>query len=134
MVREMSELCRALPQPVTFPVRAALVPRSLPELRWLLQQSDRGRSEIEAEMAHFCGHINFLHCPEFCGPFNRQGFRNFHEWEFPVRQDQTLLTPVTSIDVIHVSKTEELLWPLQGHEKHGQSIKLKDPTYTHMKK
>ncbi|NXG02170.1 F151B protein, partial [Sakesphorus luctuosus] len=41
MVREMSELCRALPQPVTFPVRATLVPRSLSELRWLLQQSDR---------------------------------------------------------------------------------------------
>ncbi|NXU88559.1 F151B protein, partial [Xiphorhynchus elegans] len=41
MVRAMSELCRPLSQPVTFPVRAALVPRSLPELRWLLDQSDR---------------------------------------------------------------------------------------------
>ncbi|NWR95095.1 F151B protein, partial [Furnarius figulus] len=41
VVRAMSELCRPLSQPVTFPVRAALVPRSLPELRWLLQQSDR---------------------------------------------------------------------------------------------
>ncbi|NXF78997.1 F151B protein, partial [Sclerurus mexicanus] len=41
MVRAMSELCQPLSQPVTFPVRATLVPRSLPELRWLLQQSDR---------------------------------------------------------------------------------------------
>ncbi|NXK85710.1 F151B protein, partial [Formicarius rufipectus] len=41
MVRAMRELCRPLSQPVTFPVRAVLVPRSLPELRWLLQQSDR---------------------------------------------------------------------------------------------
>ncbi|NWI98091.1 F151B protein, partial [Pitta sordida] len=41
MVQEMSQLCRALSQPVTFPVRAALVPRSLPELRWLIQQSHR---------------------------------------------------------------------------------------------
>ncbi|NXM67593.1 F151B protein, partial [Serilophus lunatus] len=41
MVQEMSQLCRALPQPVSFPVRALLVPQSLPQLRWLLQQSRR---------------------------------------------------------------------------------------------
>ncbi|XP_051666823.1 protein FAM151B isoform X1 [Manacus candei] len=41
MVEEMSQLCQALSQPVTFPVRAVLVPRSLPALRWLIQQSDR---------------------------------------------------------------------------------------------
>ncbi|NWQ67570.1 F151B protein, partial [Neopipo cinnamomea] len=41
MVEEMSQLCQALSQPVTFPVRAVLVPHSLPALRWLIQQSDR---------------------------------------------------------------------------------------------
>ncbi|NXY22184.1 F151B protein, partial [Atrichornis clamosus] len=41
MVREMRGLCRRLPQPVTFAVRAALVPGSVPALRWLLQQSHR---------------------------------------------------------------------------------------------
>ncbi|NXM00910.1 F151B protein, partial [Tyrannus savana] len=41
MVEEMSRLCQALSQPVTFPVRAVLVPCSLPALRWLIQQSDR---------------------------------------------------------------------------------------------
>ncbi|NWT05344.1 F151B protein, partial [Mionectes macconnelli] len=41
MVEEMSQLCQALSQPVTFPVRAMLVPPSLPALRWLIQQSDR---------------------------------------------------------------------------------------------
>ncbi|NWI58645.1 F151B protein, partial [Calyptomena viridis] len=41
MVQEMSQMCRSLSQPVTFPVRAALVPQSLPELRWLIQQSDK---------------------------------------------------------------------------------------------
>ncbi|NWR38918.1 F151B protein, partial [Tachuris rubrigastra] len=41
MVEEMSQLCQALSQPVTFPVRAVLVPHSLSALRWLIQQSDR---------------------------------------------------------------------------------------------
>ncbi|XP_029296440.1 protein FAM151B isoform X2 [Cottoperca gobio] len=41
MVREMEEICRALKHPVTFPVRAALLPQSLSQLTWLLQQSDR---------------------------------------------------------------------------------------------
>ncbi|XP_072137403.1 protein FAM151B isoform X1 [Mobula birostris] len=41
MVKEMEEVCRALCQPVTFPVRAALVVPSWPQLRWLLQQSER---------------------------------------------------------------------------------------------
>ncbi|NWX53693.1 F151B protein, partial [Promerops cafer] len=40
-VREMSRLCRPLSQRVTFAVRAALVPGSVPQLRWLLQQSRR---------------------------------------------------------------------------------------------
>ncbi|XP_059825393.1 protein FAM151B isoform X2 [Hypanus sabinus] len=41
MVKEMEEVCRALCQPVTFPVRAALVAPSWPQLHWLLQQSER---------------------------------------------------------------------------------------------
>ncbi|XP_051552529.1 protein FAM151B-like isoform X1 [Myxocyprinus asiaticus] len=41
MVHQMEELCRSLMQPVTFPVRAALLPVSFPQLQWLLEQSDR---------------------------------------------------------------------------------------------
>ncbi|NXA65353.1 F151B protein, partial [Mohoua ochrocephala] len=41
MVQEMSRLCHPLSQPVTFPVRAALVPGSVPQLQWLLQQCHR---------------------------------------------------------------------------------------------
>ncbi|NXU09626.1 F151B protein, partial [Pardalotus punctatus] len=41
MVQAMSRLCHALSQPVTFPVRAALVPGSVAQLRWLLQQRRR---------------------------------------------------------------------------------------------
>lgn len=41
MVRAMEEVCRNLRQPITFPVRAALLSNSLPQLQWLLQQSDR---------------------------------------------------------------------------------------------
>ncbi|MEE6458700.1 hypothetical protein FKM82_000389 [Ascaphus truei] len=41
MVREMETICKVLSQPVTFPVRAALVRQSLPQLHWLLQTSDR---------------------------------------------------------------------------------------------
>ncbi|NWY67228.1 F151B protein, partial [Erithacus rubecula] len=41
MVQEMSQLCHPLSQPVTFPVRAALLPGSIPQLQWLLQQSHR---------------------------------------------------------------------------------------------
>ncbi|NXH28000.1 F151B protein, partial [Myiagra hebetior] len=41
MVQEMSQLCRPLTQPVTFAVRAALVPSSIPQLQWLMQQSHR---------------------------------------------------------------------------------------------
>ncbi|XP_019387846.1 PREDICTED: protein FAM151B isoform X1 [Crocodylus porosus] len=41
MVKEMAEICNALTQPVTFPVRAALVWQSKSELLWLLQQSKR---------------------------------------------------------------------------------------------
>ncbi|NXE42194.1 F151B protein, partial [Ptilorrhoa leucosticta] len=41
MVQEMSRLCLPLSQPVTFAVRAALVPGSIPQLQWLLQQSHR---------------------------------------------------------------------------------------------
>ncbi|NXA53391.1 F151B protein, partial [Nothocercus julius] len=41
MVKEMAQICSTLSQPVTFPVRAALVRQSLSELCWLLQQSDR---------------------------------------------------------------------------------------------
>ncbi|NWR75465.1 F151B protein, partial [Centropus unirufus] len=41
MVKEMAQICNALSQPVTFPVRAALVRQSIHELCWLMQQSDR---------------------------------------------------------------------------------------------
>lgn len=41
MVRLMQDHCRGLTHPVTFPVRAALLGRSVPQLSWLLQQSDR---------------------------------------------------------------------------------------------
>ncbi|XP_058682290.1 protein FAM151B isoform X1 [Poecile atricapillus] len=41
MVQEMSQLCQPLSQPVTFAVRAALVPSSIPQLHWLLQQCPR---------------------------------------------------------------------------------------------
>uniref|UniRef100_A0A8C3DBR4 Family with sequence similarity 151 member B n=1 Tax=Corvus moneduloides TaxID=1196302 RepID=A0A8C3DBR4_CORMO len=41
MVQEMSRLCQPLSQPVTFAVRAALVPSSVPQLQWLMQQSHR---------------------------------------------------------------------------------------------
>ncbi|NWX34101.1 F151B protein, partial [Notiomystis cincta] len=41
MVQEMSQLCHRLSQPVTFAVRAALLPGSIPQLQWLLQQCHR---------------------------------------------------------------------------------------------
>ncbi|NXF92657.1 F151B protein, partial [Eubucco bourcierii] len=41
MVTEMAQICSMLSQPVTFPVRAALVPQSISELCWLMQQSER---------------------------------------------------------------------------------------------
>ncbi|NXV35949.1 F151B protein, partial [Rissa tridactyla] len=41
MVKEMAQICSTLSQPVTFPVRAALVRQSISELCWLIQQSDR---------------------------------------------------------------------------------------------
>ncbi|KAM9214017.1 protein FAM151B [Leptosomus discolor] len=41
MVKEMAQVCNTLSQPVTFPVRAALVRQSISELCWLMQQSDR---------------------------------------------------------------------------------------------
>ncbi|XP_053788873.1 protein FAM151B isoform X1 [Vidua chalybeata] len=41
VVQDMWQLCHPLSQPVTFAVRAALVPGSIPQLQWLLQQSHR---------------------------------------------------------------------------------------------
>ncbi|XP_055017441.1 protein FAM151B isoform X2 [Boleophthalmus pectinirostris] len=41
MVREMEQICGRLKNPVTFPVRAALMGQSAPQLLWLLQQSHR---------------------------------------------------------------------------------------------
>ncbi|XP_048847616.1 protein FAM151B-like isoform X1 [Brienomyrus brachyistius] len=41
MVQEMEKVCRRLKQPVTFPVRAALLAQSFNQLQWLLQQSSR---------------------------------------------------------------------------------------------
>ncbi|XP_056602392.1 protein FAM151B [Triplophysa dalaica] len=41
MVHQMENLCRSLKQPVTFPVRAALLPVSFSQFQWLLEQSKR---------------------------------------------------------------------------------------------
>ncbi|KAM6954503.1 protein FAM151B [Aplochiton taeniatus] len=41
MMRAMEEVCQNLKQPITFPVRAALLAKSFPQLQWLLQQLDR---------------------------------------------------------------------------------------------
>ncbi|KAM3857077.1 protein FAM151B-like [Diretmus argenteus] len=41
MVRDMEKVCSVLKHPVTFPVRAALLPQSFSQLKWLLQQSHR---------------------------------------------------------------------------------------------
>ncbi|XP_039615185.1 protein FAM151B isoform X1 [Polypterus senegalus] len=41
MVKQMQELCKALQNTITFPVRAALLPASFLQLQWLLQQSER---------------------------------------------------------------------------------------------
>ncbi|XP_041957914.1 protein FAM151B [Alosa sapidissima] len=41
MVKKMDNVCKPLVQPVTFPVRASLMPQSFGPLQWLLQQSDR---------------------------------------------------------------------------------------------
>lgn len=41
MVKEMEHICQTLSQPVTFPVRAALLRSSWSQFRWLLQQSER---------------------------------------------------------------------------------------------
>lgn len=41
MVREMEQICGSLKNPVTFPVRAALMGQSVSQLMWLLQQSPR---------------------------------------------------------------------------------------------
>ncbi|NWU58111.1 F151B protein, partial [Dromas ardeola] len=41
MVKEMAQICSTLSQPVTFPLRAALIRQSISELCWLMQQSDR---------------------------------------------------------------------------------------------
>nr|XP_054368610.1 protein FAM151B isoform X1 [Mirounga angustirostris] len=42
MVKEMEYICKELKQPVTFPVRAALVRQSCSQLLWLLKKSNRG--------------------------------------------------------------------------------------------
>ncbi|KAF7468025.1 protein FAM151B [Marmota monax] len=41
MVKEMEYICKELNQPVTFPVRAALVRQSCSQLLWLLKKSNR---------------------------------------------------------------------------------------------
>ena len=41
MVEKMQELVGALPQKVTFPVRAVMVRAAWPHFSWLLAQSDR---------------------------------------------------------------------------------------------
>ncbi|NP_001108279.1 uncharacterized protein LOC100137669 [Xenopus laevis] len=41
MVQEMEKICKGLSQPVTFPVRAALLRQSWPQFQWLLKTADR---------------------------------------------------------------------------------------------
>nr|XP_057927376.1 protein FAM151B [Doryrhamphus excisus] len=41
MMHEMEDICGGLQNLVTFPVRAALLAKSFPQLSWLLQQSNR---------------------------------------------------------------------------------------------
>nr|XP_054368615.1 protein FAM151B isoform X3 [Mirounga angustirostris] len=76
MVKEMEYICKELKQPVTFPVRAALVRQSCSQLLWLLKKSNRfylferermrerehlrgdrvrGRSRLPAEQEARCG-------------------------------------------------------------------------------
>ncbi|XP_028852510.1 protein FAM151B [Denticeps clupeoides] len=41
MVQQMHDICKNITHPVTFPVRAALLPSSFPQMNWLLEQSSR---------------------------------------------------------------------------------------------
>ncbi|KAE8635899.1 hypothetical protein XENTR_v10002781 [Xenopus tropicalis] len=41
MVQDMEKICKVLSQPVTFPVRAALLRQSWPQFQWLLKTSER---------------------------------------------------------------------------------------------
>ncbi|XP_071586373.1 protein FAM151B isoform X3 [Heliangelus exortis] len=53
MVKEMAQICSQLSQPVTFPVRAALVRQSISELCWLMQQSDSVMIRRQKFLSHF---------------------------------------------------------------------------------
>ncbi|XP_075397340.1 protein FAM151B isoform X2 [Tenrec ecaudatus] len=52
MVKEMDCICSELSQPVTFPVRAALVRQSCSQLLWLLEKSSRGVVLIDFLRGH----------------------------------------------------------------------------------
>ena len=41
MVEEMYEACSFMRQAITFPVRASLAQRSIPQLQWLMAKSNR---------------------------------------------------------------------------------------------
>ncbi|XP_072462371.1 protein FAM151B isoform X2 [Notamacropus eugenii] len=49
MVKDMEHICNKLSQPVTFPVRAALVKQSYHQLLWLVQQSNRAAEATEQQ-------------------------------------------------------------------------------------
>ncbi|XP_006143569.2 protein FAM151B isoform X2 [Tupaia chinensis] len=52
MVKQMDSVCSELSQPVTFPVRAALVRQSCSQLLWLLKKSNRLSNELVLRSLH----------------------------------------------------------------------------------
>nr|XP_054411657.1 protein FAM151B isoform X6 [Pongo abelii] len=60
MVKEMEYICNELSQPVTFPVRAALVRQSCSQLLWLLKKSNRWSLALLPRL-EFSGRI-LAHC------------------------------------------------------------------------
>ncbi|NWW54688.1 F151B protein, partial [Pedionomus torquatus] len=66
MVKEMAQVCSGLSQPVTFPVRAALVRQSISELCWLMQQSDRYSLTVWTGKEDVYSVEDLLHIRESC--------------------------------------------------------------------
>ncbi|XP_032942328.1 protein FAM151B isoform X5 [Catharus ustulatus] len=114
MVQEMSQLCQPLSQPVTFAVRAALLPSSIPQLQWLLQQSH----------SH-TGQCCLLQCPQAHGAAPSQSHRSV--LPPPVSPSSwSCSIPVTQVSAASssVPKLMELLHP--SHT--GQCCLLQCPT------
>ncbi|XP_052599544.1 protein FAM151B isoform X2 [Peromyscus californicus insignis] len=62
MVKEMDYICSGLTQPVTFPVRAALVRQSCSQLLWLLKKSNRFATNTP-EITDPSTHRKLTKCP-----------------------------------------------------------------------